>query len=100
MQAEMTDRGQFPTEHASRYLQQLCKHFNHKIEVQFDETSGTAQFPFGPATLTATQDELIVDLTAETEEGLERGRGAIDSHLKTFAFREGFTTMNWASSMM
>lgn len=99
MQAEMKDRGQFPTEHASRYLQQLCKHFAHKVEVQFDETSGTARFPFGPATLTATEDELIVDLTADTEEGLERGRCAIDRHLETFAFREGFTTMNWSSSM-
>lgn len=99
MQAEISDWGQFATQHASRYLQQLCKHFAHKIEVRFDETSGTVQFPFGPATLTATQDELIACLTANTEEGLERGRGAIDRHLKTFAFREGFTTMNWSSSM-
>lgn len=100
MQAEMADRGQFATEHASRYLQQLCKHFAHKIEVQFDETSGMAQFPFALARLTATAKGLSVVLTAETKEGLEQGRGVLDSHLKTFAFREGFTTMNWDSSGM
>lgn len=97
MQVEITDRGQFQTEHASRYLQQLCKHFAHKIEVQFDETSGTAQFPFGSATLTATPEQLDVVLTATNEDGLERSRRAIDSHLETFAFREGYTKMNWGS---
>ena len=97
MQVETTDRGQFATEHASRYLQQLLKHFAHKIEVQYDETSGRAYFPFGIATLTATPKELTVVLTAESSEALERGRGAIDRHLKTFAFREEFTTMNWAA---
>ncbi len=99
MQAQKTDRGQFTTEHASRYLQQLCKHFAHKIEVQFDETSGQAQFPSGIATLTASPKELIVILSADSDEGLERSRGAIDSHLKTFAFRESYTTMNWAALM-
>lgn len=99
MQAKMTDHGHFATQNASRYLQQLCKHFAHKVEVKSDETSGTVQFPLGPATLSATPEELNVVLTAETHEGLERARGAIDRHLKTFAFREGFTTMSWTSSM-
>ena len=26
--------GTFTTDHASKYLQQLCKHFAHKIEVE------------------------------------------------------------------
>ena len=95
MQAQFSDHGRFETKNASRYLQQLCKHFAHKIEVKFDETSGTAAFPFGLAVLAATDDELIVSLTSESNEGLERGRGAIDRHLETFAFREEFKTMDW-----
>ena len=30
-----------PTTHASRYLQQLCKHWRHNLVVEFDETLGT-----------------------------------------------------------
>ncbi len=95
MQAPFSDQGRFMTKNASRYLQQLCKHFAHKIDVQFDETAGTAVFPFGHATLTATDAASIVDLTADTAGGIDRGRVAIDSHLETFAFREAFKTMDW-----
>ncbi len=28
------------TAHASRYLQQLCKHWSHKFSVSFDERQG------------------------------------------------------------
>ena len=34
-----------PTAHASRYLQQLCKHWSHNLTVDFDETHGTVTFP-------------------------------------------------------
>ena len=32
------------TEYASRYLQQLCKHFAHKIPVAFSKTDGRIAF--------------------------------------------------------
>ncbi|WP_082802367.1 DUF2218 domain-containing protein [Falsihalocynthiibacter arcticus] len=35
-----TSNAKFTSERASGYLQQLCKHFGHKIEVQFDPKSG------------------------------------------------------------
>ena len=34
-----------PTAHASRYLQQLCKHWRHNLAVEFDESLGTVTFP-------------------------------------------------------
>jgi hypothetical protein len=34
-----------PTAHASRYLQQLCKHWSHTLAVTFSETAGTVTFP-------------------------------------------------------
>lgn len=34
-----------PTAHASRYLQQLCKHWRHNLTVEFSETKGTIIFP-------------------------------------------------------
>ncbi|OIQ28014.1 MAG: hypothetical protein BM562_13660 [Alphaproteobacteria bacterium MedPE-SWcel] len=87
--------GQRATPNAKKYLQQLCKHFGHKVDVTFDETQGRICFPFGPVHLTATETTLQADLTGEDEETLSRARQVIDSHLERFAFREGFYELNW-----
>ena len=34
-----------PTTHASRYLQQLCKHWSHNLAVEFDEAPGHGDLP-------------------------------------------------------
>lgn len=36
-----TSHADVVTEHASRYLQQLCKHWAHKFPVEFDLNHGT-----------------------------------------------------------
>ncbi|MFY0634113.1 MAG: DUF2218 domain-containing protein [Vannielia sp.] len=95
MQEQLHDTGRFSTKLASKYLQQLCKHFAHKIEVRFDEISGEAALPVGPAVLKAEPDALVVTISAADEEGLQRARGAIDNHLVRFAFRENFEKMDW-----
>lgn len=89
--------GRFKTAHASKYMRQLCKHFAHKVPAACDETEGCVQFPFGPATLHASATELRAEITGADNVTLERGRAVIDSHLKTFAFREGFNQMDWAA---
>lgn len=93
-----TQIGTFPTAHASRYLQQLCKHFGHKVDVAYDEKTGRAALPPGPARMWADDDMLRVEVTAETEEGLKTARYVIDSHLETFAFRENFKALDWAAA--
>ena len=58
-----------PTAHASRYLQQLCKHWSHNLAVTFSETAGTVTFPRnargadwpGDATLALQRDEALID---------------------------------------
>ena len=92
-----TITGHFATPRASGYLQQLCKHFGHKVEATFDERSGVIAFPAARATLAATDEALSVTLDAESVEDLERMQGVIDSHLARFAFREGFERMDWAA---
>lgn len=91
-----TDEGRFATSNASRYLQQLCKHFAHKTDVEFAAASGRVAFPAAAATLAATGDALLVTLRADSSEALERARHIIDSHLERFAFREEFKAMDWA----
>lgn len=93
--ALLREVGTFPTAHASKYLQQLCKHFAHKIEVCYDAETGQASLPTGPASLEAGAEMLTVVISGADEEALKRARFIIDDHLKRFAFREEFTEMDW-----
>ena len=90
--------GTLQTEQASKYMQQLLKHFAHKIEVEYDETDGKAALPTGPAELKASPSELRVRITGADDEALKTARHIIDSHLERFAFRENFTAMNWQAA--
>lgn len=89
------DTGRFETPKASQYLQQLCKHFGHKVEASWDGTAGSIAFPMARASLEADPSVLVVTLESGREEDLARAREVIDSHLKRFAFREGFERMDW-----
>lgn len=80
---------------ASQYLQQLCKHFAHKTEVSFDTRQGSIALRNGPATLFADGDQLRATVTATGLSDLPQARHVIDKHLAMFAFREGFTTLDW-----
>jgi hypothetical protein len=92
----ITQTGTFQTEHASKYLQQLCKHFAHKVDVTYDENRGEAALPPGPATLQASNTALSVTISGETSEQRETARHVIDIHLQKFAFREEFEVMQWS----
>jgi hypothetical protein len=93
-----TTTGRWATPKASQYLQQLCKHFGHKVETQFDEHAGTIAFSGAPVRLVATATELLVVVEGATLEITMRYREVIDSHLKRFAFREGFEAMDWSET--
>jgi len=93
----LESHARFETPNASKYLGQLCKHFAHKVEVEYDKTDGRAALPPGPATLKADDKGLSVTISAQNSEGLERAKFIIDDHLKRFAFREGLTGLDWDS---
>lgn len=84
-----------PTASASRYLQQLCKHWSHKFEVHFDAGQGTIALPFGPVALRAEPEALVVTVEAETAEGLGKLQQVVASHLDRFAFREAPLAFHW-----
>jgi hypothetical protein len=83
-----TAQADIPTADASKYLQQLCKHFAHKIKAEFDESAGTLEFPNGKATLKASNGLLKIQVKADDEAGLKSLEGVVVSHLERFAFRE------------
>ncbi len=80
---------------ASQYLQQLCKHFAHKTEVSLDTHQGSIALRSGPATLVADGVQFRATVTAPDRSDLPQARHVIDKHLAMFAFREGFTTLDW-----
>lgn len=87
------------THFGSRYLQQLCKHWSHKLEVAFDPLHGTISFPNGTvATLDADDDQLVAKIEAPDAETLERMKGVVAEHLDRFAFREAPLPFAWQSA--
>src|SRR3954462_9504426 len=76
------------TASASRYLQQVCKHWSHKFAVEF--TPEKAHIPFRGGricNLEATPDVLTLRAEAPDVEALERLQRVVVEHIKRFAFR-------------
>ncbi|KPA21767.1 hypothetical protein shim_24740 [Shimia sp. SK013] len=73
---------------AGSYLQQLCKHFGHKVEADFTPNSGWIKFGFGRADLSAEPDCLKMTATSDDPQALATLKQVLASHLERFAFRE------------
>ena len=85
-----------PTASASRYLQQLCKHWSHKFAVEFTPEHGTIPFDATRVcTLDASPERLALRIDAQDDATLERMQGVVIEHLKRFAFREEFGDVKW-----
>lgn len=76
------------TEHASRYLQQLCKHWSHKFDVTFDPREGTIGMPSAVLSMRADDDRLTITVTADDPATLDRMESVVADHVRRFAFRE------------
>ena len=61
-----------PTTNGSRYLQQLCKHWSHNLEVEFDAQQGRVVFPRDARGADWPGDAVVTTL-AELGDGAGRG---------------------------
>ena len=86
-----------PTANAAKYMQQLCKHWGHKLEVELSESKGVVRFPAAIATFDAGADALSVTIEGEKSEEVERMKGVVASHLDRFAFREAPFKFEWSA---
>ena len=71
-----------PTEHASRYMVQLCKHFGHKIPTEWNDHEGKITFAMGEVALRAGPETLMMVASAATPRawpGSNRSPTAISS---------------------
>lgn len=83
------------TANGSKYLQQLCKHFAHKVPATWTETEGQAALPAGTVRFTAAADSLHMQCEAEDAERLRTTCAVVEDHLLRFAFREDLSSLNW-----
>ncbi len=82
------------TANASRYLQQLCKHFAHKLPVSFDPQAGQISFPSGECRLKAEDGVLKLTVAVPDAAQLAHLEDVVARHLLRFAFREELT-IDW-----
>jgi hypothetical protein len=85
-----------PTASAAKYVQQLCKHWSHKLEVDLSESRGVVKFPAAVVTLEPEANALEVTIVGEGSEEVERLKGVVASHLDRFAFREAPLRFDWS----
>jgi len=82
-----TSTATISSDRASIYLQQLCKHFGHKVPVAFTESEGRIELPFGVCRLAADGQTLTMTVEGERPD-IARLEQVIGDHLTRFAFRE------------
>jgi len=88
MESAAQSMAEVATAQASRYLQQLCKHFAHRLTVTFTPQAGEITFPSGTCRLKATDDRLTLSLEAADDAQLLQLQDVVERHLVRFAFRE------------
>jgi uncharacterized protein len=84
------------TANAAKYLQQLCRHWSHKFEVDLKDRKGVIRFPAAVLALEARADALLVTIEGE-ESQVERMKGVVATHLDRFAFREAPLPFDWSA---
>lgn len=87
--------GSAATPNASRYLQQLCKHWGHRFTADFTPEKGNVDFGDGTSVdliADAAALRFIVHAPAETHAMM---REVVEEHLNRFAHREGELTYQW-----
>lgn len=85
-------------EKPERYIQQLVKHWRHKMATSYDDSGAVGVFPFNEhetAVMTAREDGIAITLTTGEHDRNEHLRGVIERHLDRFAFREAPLTYEW-----
>lgn len=76
------------TEHASQYLRQLCRHWSHRFQVEFDDQHGVVHLPEADCVLDAAVDGLKVRLEMQDSADTARLQRVVEEHLQRFGFKE------------
>jgi hypothetical protein len=88
-------RASVPTESGGKYVQQLCKHWSHKLPVQLEGDTGVVTFDTAVTTMTAGPQAIEVSIRGQDREAIEGLKGVVARHLDRFAFREAPLLFVW-----
>lgn len=89
-------RASVPTGAGAKYVQQLCKHWAHKLPVTLEGETGIVTFEGAVATMRSEAQTIEVSIRGEDREVIERLKDVVAKHLDRFAFREAPLTFDWA----
>ena len=87
---------QVATTNANKYLQQLCKHWSHRLAVDLQDNQAIIRFPDAVATMVASGSALTISVEAKDDEMLDRIKSVVATHLDRFAFREAPLRFAWS----
>ncbi|HHP0463634.1 TPA: DUF2218 domain-containing protein [Vibrio harveyi] len=76
------------SEHASKYLVTLCRHFARKVPATWNDEKGLVTFPVGSTEFRLEGECLLVICEAESEEFLVKVKAVVASHIEMFSRRE------------
>ncbi len=82
---------------AQRYLAQLCKHFAHKIPVEWDQSGGQARFDMGICIMSVGDNILTLTCSSETRKGLDCVKSIVEDHMIRFGWQENLK-LEWSGS--
>lgn len=84
------------TPEASRYLQQLCKHWSHKFAVSFSPNEGRVPFSeTSVCVMAASAETLTLRIEADEPATAARLAEVVFTHLQRFAFRAPLAPPSW-----
>jgi len=87
---------QVPTRSGWKYVQQLGKHWSHKLAVELHEPQAVVRFSSALATMRSDQERITTLIEAEDQETLVRMQRVVQEHLDRFAFREAPLAFPWS----
>ena len=91
----VTTTASLRSDRARAYLDRLCAHFAHKVEVERADDKAVCHMPAGTAHLDADDDGLHLRITADDPQALGRTRQVVEDHLIRFAFRQKPAPLDW-----
>ncbi|MCP1314192.1 MULTISPECIES: DUF2218 domain-containing protein [unclassified Halomonas] len=90
-------RADIATESGSRLINRLCKHWSHKLEVEYTDQDARIVFPDekGTCLLHAEADKLSVSIETLDQEALDQLEGVVESHLVRMAAKDETLEIVW-----
>jgi hypothetical protein len=90
-----TSTTEIATPKASYYLQMLCKHWSHKLPVEFTPDYGIVPFVDGVCVMQADDEALLVKIEAPDEDRARHFETVFVKHLERFAHSETLGDIAW-----